>query len=460
MDDESSLVAPPATLLLPLGPPMTRVAQLLGQRLPTVAEGPDDGTAPTRRGPLAALVLISAETPFEDVRELLSTLPDRALPRRTRLWIAVDANWGEPMLAELDAYLDEPTAPEVDAVVLLPAAESAAVAAAVEAWVWLRHDAPSGALADLRDDGGACRFAAIAAVAPSSPPRDSTAETRPPAAAGEHARLLLNGELDAWAETSRNQARERAESVVADTGQALTAAALAPMIPAASAEHIAAARNALGSQTLAGLQAAELFCREVAAESAGAADAPELQQAGVDLVGADTAVHVEESRTGIAARIGRRKRLAAATAQRSAAAARWVERYAEHVARSARAEFARDLGTSLAEAVRVEAAQQEEKAAAARQEASAAWLREATAAAAAIQPPAELDPAGLSRAWGRAAPLVRHHLLVPAVWLASAATEPPDGTPAVAVSAAPGLGSPLAAAILMGLPLRALRLRR
>ncbi len=449
MTDESALVAPPPCLLLPLGEEMSAVAAALGGRL-TVADAP---AAPTAA--MVVLVLASPGTAFDELRTMLDSLRERDLPRRTRVWVVFEAGVGHDILEQLDTLLDSAVAPSVDSVVLVPNADSNAVAVALQAWLWLRHDAPSGAFADLRDAGGACRFAAIAAVSPSSPP-SATAPSLS-ATAGEHALLHVGRALDASAATARAAARERATTVSSASDEPLTAASLAPQPPAVTTADADAVVAAIGKHDLPGLRAAQDACAAIVSEPDALPDGGSLSQAELGLVQADTAVHLEQARTGFTAKIGRRKRLAAAVAQRTAAAEVWAELYADRAAALGRNEMARTLASQLSGAVADADARRAAEGLEHRRRAASGWLREANATAASINPPVALEPGGLSRAWGRAAPSIRHYLLVPAGLEKVLGDSPAEEADGVAVRTATGLGSPIAAALLMGLPLRALR---
>ena len=63
---------------------------------------------------------------------------------------------------EVDKALDEDGRPLVDAVIFVPTRSDEAAATAIEAWLRLRHDAPSTAFGDLRDSSGrSCRYATV-----------------------------------------------------------------------------------------------------------------------------------------------------------------------------------------------------------------------------------------------------------------------------------------------------------
>ncbi len=465
MDDESALVAPPPTLLVPLGPAMSAVAEVLRTRVPAI-EVAEPGDLPTPRldatvwqaTSLAVVVLLSEHTDLAEVRESFASLSSQQLPRRTRIWLAADSRCSRSLLAEIDALLDTPAAPRVDSVVILPSARPAAMAIALQAWLWLRHDAPSSAFVDLRDAGGACRFAAVSAVAPASPPPAHATVAGTTGSTGEHALMVLRAELDRRAGEAREAALKRSRRVVEAAGgeSALTAAELGAPTPVVPHEDVVAIVNTLGRHDVSGLRAAEQACREIAATSQAAdTSESELSEAALAFVQADTAIRLEQQRTGLTAKIGRRKRLAAAVAKRAEVAAVWAGLQAERAAELVRTATAGELEGALAVAVDDEERARQQQQATTVQQAQASWLDDARAAAMGAKPAVQLNPTGFSRAWGRAAPIVRRYVLVPQGFGGEpSAAEPGD----VQVRIADGLESPIAVALLMGLPLSGLRL--
>lgn len=452
MTDDAALVVPPPVDVFVTGPGMAPVAAALAQRLPAVRihsaiaepatdEPATDADAAVATPGAAALLLVPAGGPVDAA--LAPLAPGGAATvggHRRRVWIAVAAAMPAAELAALDAALDGVETVTVVGVVLLAPGEPAAVARALAAWLWLRHDAPSNAFAELRDTSdGACRYAAIAASAPVAPPQPS----RPPApdapGAGQHAVLVLNRALDAAAQRARATAAH-------DPPPAPEAASTDAT---ADAEAVAEVTAGINADDAVGLAAAAAAARDTAAAPD---DSTTLTAAGLALVQAETAWRVEDQRTGLAARIGRRKRLAVAGDQRAAAAEAWQQAYAENWASRTRRATALVLADDLdqrADAARTAAAQRTD---AAHRASASAWLTEATAAAARLQPPATVDPAALNRAWGTAVPAVQRYLLSP-IDLDAEADDPATG---VHRRFAPGVGEPIASAVILGIPLRAL----
>lgn len=465
MDETTALSAPPAVTIHPRGEVMAAVAEVLRGRLPGATVVPADGAdvdlgspaaaqADTtgQAGPRVVLVLLSADTADDEVRVALAAIIGQQR-RPARVWLAVDARAGRPLLQALDDLLDEPDQPQVDAVVVLPAARPAAMALALEGWVRLRHDAPSNALVDLRDADGACRFAAIAAVAPTAPPSVGPAAVAPdeaPPGAGEHALLLVRRSLDEVERGARTAAGHHAARVLAASASP-GPDALTPGPAEIAAEVVQRTADQIAPDDLAGLRAAQRACGEEATESLGPAIDAELPTAVLAVVQADTALQVESARSGLTAKIGRRKRIDLARSQRGRALQEWSTVYVEASARAARRAVAAQLVPVLSAAAEAAAQELAGRADDRRQRAMARWLTEAIATARTVTPPAEVDPAGLSRAWGRAAPAVRRYVVTPLEFSAAAAE------PDVMLAHAPDAGGPIAVALVMGVPLRAFR---
>lgn len=497
MDDTTALAAPPPITIHPRGAVMTAVADVLRNRLPGAqvvppggAEGvqPPEPAAPpdprtpaaepptpaaaatftsaSRRGIPPVLVLLSGDTSAAQAESTLAEVAARH-PRQARVWIGVDARTTRTTLQALDDLLDAVDQPRVDAVVVLPAASAEATALAAQAWIWLRHDAPSSALVDLRDANGACRFAAIAATAPASPPfadEEPAAPAVAPAGSGEHALLLVGRGLDEVAEAARRTASDHTARVVA-ADRVVAPTELNPPPAIVAPEVLDGAVAALTSEGGTALRAAQQFCAEAA--TADALPQQETLTATVlAAVQAETAWSVESSRTGLASKLGRRKRLERARVDRDAARRAWAVAYVDVAVEAARRVAAGQIAPRVAQAAQAAEGRAQQRTAEQRSSANQRWLLQARATGAAVQPPGQVDPEGLSRAWGRAAPAIRRYLLVP--------TEPPTASDAherhqewieaagpgedgVSVTFAPDLTGPIAAALVMGVPLTALR---
>jgi hypothetical protein len=271
--------------------------------------------------------------------------------------------------------------------------------------------------------------------------------------------MVLRAELDRREAVARLAALERSHIIVAAAAGgagSLTAANLAPPIPTVDRDDIITILDALGRRDIAGMRAAERACRESVAKAAGV-DAPDaaLTEAALALAQAETAARLEQERTGLAAKIGRRKRVAATSQARALAGSRWAGLHAERAAELTRLALMSELEGALAVAVDDEERARDRQLAEASRRAQSSWLDDARAAALGANPAVRLDPTGLSRAWGRAAPVVRRYVLMPR----GCGEVPPDDEPGdVQVRIADGLAAPIAAAMVMGLPLRGMAL--
>lgn len=443
MTDDAALLVPPAVDVFVTGDGMAGVAASLAERLPQARihnRGAQTGDAARTAPGAAGLLLVPADCSVEAALAPLAAGGAAAAGgHRRRVWLAVDAALPAPTLQQLDGALDEVDTVTVAGVVLVAPGEPTAVARAVAAWLWLRHDAPSNAFAELRDTSdGACRYAAIAASAPVAPPQPNRAPAQPSPGAGEHAVMLLTRALDSAAE----RARAAASQDVPPSPEAVTLSA------SADTDAVTDVAAAIKPDDVTGLMSAAAAARSTADQPD---DSATLTAAGLALVQAQTAWRVEDQRTGLTARIGRRKRLAAAAVQRDAAEQEWRQAYANAWASQVRRETAAALATELDQRAVAAQSSAEERVDAAHRTAVAAWLTDATAAAARLAPPATVDARTLTRAWGTAVPAVQRYLLSPIDVSAD-----DDADTGVHRRFAPGVGEPIASAVILGIPLRAL----
>ncbi len=421
---------------LPPPPPVTMVAHgdraravaadALGHLQGTMAAA---GAPPESPGPVVAIVVGGAWT-APDLAEMSG--PDRA-------WLVVLGPTIEDV-ADLDDVLDADDAPEVDAVLLLR--DDAGAALALEAWIRLRHDAPSRAFADLRDARGrARRFASAAAMVPPAAPPDASAAR---ADGGQAAAARVR---DARAEAS--QAGSAAAHDVA--------LAVAQSPAGSAAEAVARARTT--SVDVSGIAATALAAVPVEpaalAAAAAAAQVPAAPVAGEDaaamaVVAADSALAAELARTGLAARVGRRKRVAELDQGRADAITAWATLLAQMHGQAAEVEAATLIGSECATRLPEAQERQRERADDQQREAQGRWWRDTVAKVESLRPPIAVAADAAGTSWGGATPVVRRHLLL---------AEPPTGADLLAQAGdAAGvvlheteIDRPLAAAIIMGL---------
>ena len=339
---------------------------------------------------------------------------------------------------EVDKALDEDGRPLVDAVIFVPTRSDEAAATAIEAWLRLRHDAPSTAFGDLRDSSGrSCRYATVNAVAVAAPPEPRAA------AAG------VGGS-------------RRVEVAVAASIEALTTEvdeAGGGLEPLPAAELGQFAERAL-DRLVADLEPADAATLQAAADQLGASsqavvEETALTEARLALARDESALDAENARTGIAAKFGRRKRLEPLTAAVSASR----EAVAAAVASTDRAQALsslRRIGVAQLSAAAQDAAESDREAAAsALATAREAWLERTVAQAAGLDVPFTIDAENIGRAWSGATPEVRRYLLLPVKSRIDIDRLPPGaitpgGSGGVAVVAVEDLQRPLAVALLLG----------
>lgn len=395
----------------------------------------------------------------------------RTAGRNVRTWVVVPQPWSSTLIAELDEGFDAPGAPPVDAIVLLPGGEPVAQALALEGWLRLRHDAPSAALSDLRDAGGACRFAAVVGLALPARPEESNGPER----SGEHAVLRVRQAVDANVRAAAEQARVHAEMVAAadelqPSDISVPAASPVPTAPSTAVNGadeavpdraFDAALSGIASDDVDGFTAAADDCEQASlrAQTELEGALARLSEAGLAALRADSTWRAERDRSGVAARLSRRRRLAAATPPRMAALHAWADAYQGAAVAQSRRNLTSGYGVLLRQAADKAQALRADRRAQAAEKASNQWLTGAVEATAALPDPAGVAVERMARAWGRATPQVRRHLLLPPTdeAVAGGAEAAVAGNPGdVEVHLAPEVSGPLGLAMLMGVPLRAL----
>lgn len=478
MADDSALSPPPAPLLHATGDATGAVARKLAAAFAN-ADGRAAPLAGAVGGPRPELILLEPGGHAGDLlRTALGSLAEVRGKTRSRLWVVMVLPAGAAALATIDDILDEPGQPRVDAVVTVPDGPPEAVALALEAWIRLRHDAPSNAFADLRDGTDrACRFASVAAVAPAAPPRADVPATH---GNGEHAALLVRTAATELVSEVTNRAEAHAAAVVSTAAGEAPLDAVQLQLPEGSPDTEQLCRpaaeaviEALDADDATGLRAA-LAESEAIGEQA-LPDRSAVGASALTVMEIDAALRHELARTGFGARFGRRKRVERLVAQRQEAVAAWRGNYVSVRLAAANSAFAIRLADGLATEVVAADERRRMKAADRHRQAVSRWIAETGRAAARLEPPATADPGAMSRAWGRAVPAVRRYLLVPdsaraegAVWItdptpggADAAAGPMAGVGApagVVMHEASGIDRVIAASLVMGLPLAALKL--
>ena len=423
----AQLVPPPAVTVDSDGPVGTAIAEATHRHLgPTTP-----GAAPGGARPLLVLVEPGEEGPAG----LAARLANASQTRGQRIWVVVTDT---AQVEAVDNVVDGFNA--VDAVVVVDHSHPATAGAALAAWTWLRHDAPSMALGTLRDSTGrTCRVATITAQTPAEPPRAEVSAV--PTSLGKAEQILLNGAERASALGS-DAVRQMLDGNDVSTVVSGLHTAVAQSVEPAAADLLAQVRE-WGPGDLRQLLVAvdELGERMQPDESA-------LAAAAVTLSKADAAVAQETTRTGFSAMFGRRKRLAVLAAQREEAWRQWCASVATQGDVIAQRRFSQQVAHELPALIGTSDERWQQTSAERAASALARWLDTTVTAAGQLCPPTPTSQLPVSRTWGDARPEVRRHLLVPA---GAASVLAADSDRSVSLYSAQGLDRPIALAWLLGL---------
>lgn len=412
-----SLTAPQQVRWIHYGDAGSTIAEQVQAILPEAADPPSiSATTPI-------VVIADADAPPSKVAVDLQELTAR---REHRVWFVLPPDVPPRMADDVLTKID----PEhLDAVIRLRDAPPKLSAVALAAWILLRHDAPSSALSGLRDTNGeVCNLAVISGAAPASPP-----QINPGPSSRRH--LDIRDFLPDMDAESTQRAEVLVESCGSDYVQALaeipgvakeiadsTATRIVEVWRSASAEDLNAALDTIpdhSEETATGLAAAMLRVGELSAA-------------------------IEREQSGFGSWWGRRRRLAELQSQLATARSEWVDHVCQSTVSTTRQTFRGVVDRELR--ARIEQVNNEERARAgkSRDQAYRSWFAGAEATAASL--PA-IKVADVHHAWGSASPQTRRHLLVPMQEHAPARSDTD-----VIVHEVDGLSSPLAAAIMLGLP--------
>lgn len=448
--DVTPVAAPlPAPAVFSVGSGSTAVAEALagatgGRRLVEVSADalavPDAAVAET----LPVVLVVSGEEASR-LDELLSLQEAaQSARRRVRVSLVILLPCSKMTREALDEALDGDGRPLVDAVMFVSAASPQAAATSIEAWLRLRHDAPSAAFGDLRDSSGrSCRYATVTAMALTAAPRP----VELPASVG--------GEQRAQHAVDQSRAELAAHVAEAGTGrcEALPGDQL-DELAAKATEQLLARLDGCVATTLT--SAAELLDSEpVVVDDVAVTDAR------LALARDTAALDAETSRTGLTAKIGRRRRLEPLTAAVESSRAALVSAVA--VADQAGAMKALRTQGVAALVSEAEAAAASDRATSASALASAreAWLHGTIEQAAGLELPVRIEVDRIGRAWSGATPAVRRYVALPTDSTLDTEQLPAGairagGAAGVAVLTVEGLDRPLAAALLLGFPVGAI----
>lgn len=422
------LVPPPSVSVDTDGPVGSAIADALRLHLGPGAPGAAPG------GARPAFVLVEPGT------GALERLPDRIVAtqgRGRRIWVVVTQ---ADQVAVVDSLLASTTG--IDALLLVDDSHVSSAGAALAAWTWLRHDAPSLALGMLRDSAGrVCRVATVAAQVPADPP--SPQQPPPVANHDQAARTLAVGLARA-----RECGGEAAEAL-------LESAPELSQVIGTLADEVAARVRPTSQQLLEDVRdwgPTELAALLDAAESEVVSTRPaeaDLAAAALAAGKAEAALAIEAARTGLGGMFGRRKRLAALGAVRDQAWHDWRATVTSQSDLLAQRVFADQVVQGLPGVMARSKREWQSAAAARAADSLRRWLANTSAAAGRLQPPLPLSASPVARSWGDAQPQVRRHLLVPAA--AAHLLDGPTEDDGVGIYCAEGLQRPLALAWLLGL---------
>lgn len=423
----AQLVPPPAVNVDSDGPVGAAIAEAMHRHLgPTTP-----GAAPGGSRPLIVMV-----EPGEDA---LLPLPDRITAatrsRGQRVWVVVTQT---AQVQAVDAIVDRN--PGVDALVLVDNSHPATAGAALAAWTWLRHDAPSLALGTLRDSSGrVCRVATVTAQAPAQPP--SNEAPAPAASVDKVEQALVAGTAQAQA-----LGNEAAQGLLLEPDVSKVVSELEGAVDAGVKPASAALLDEVRHWGPSDLNQLRDFTEKRVEQMVS--DEASLTSAAVAVGKADAALAQETERTGLSSMFGRKKRLAALTQSRDQAWETWCATVTAQGESAAQRRYLEQVAAGLPLLLSSSEEQWRQTADKRAREALGRWLDTTTAAATRLVPPLPSADVTIARTWGDATPEVRRHLLVPT----TAAVEPGDtsnGT--VNIHGAEGLQHPLAIAWLLGL---------
>lgn len=427
MGPTPELVPPPTVTVDTNGPVGAAIAGAMNRHLDPASPGAAPG------GARPAIVIV--EPGPDGVTGLAERLAAATRIRGQRVWVIVT---GPEQVVAVDDIVEG--AVGVDALVLVDSSHPASAGAALAAWTWLRHDAPSMALGGLRDSSGrVCRVATVIAQAPAEPPASPGPA---PAASFSRAEQRWLGGLT----QARTLGLETAGTMLNDSDLAAVVggleSAVAEKTQAVAAQLVDEVHDWGPGELRWLLESAEQLSQGFATDDGA------LTSAAVAMGKADAALAHETARTGLSGIFGRRKRIADLTQSRDRAWEKWCVAVTQHGEELAQHSFAAQLATALPEVVNNSEIHWQQSVEQRTSEALARWLATTAAAAQRLQPPQPTGTSTVPRTWGSASPQVRRHLLVPT---AAAVTGPDELDDAVGIHSADGLQQPLAVAWLLGL---------
>lgn len=353
--------------------------------------------------------------------------------RENRVWLVLPPGVASPLNSQETSGIE---ADRLDATVVLQDSPPKLSAAALAAWILLRHDAPSSALSGLRDTrGDVCNVAVVAGALPAAPPQFNSPR-----------RQRIDLDTTTYLSTIDSESRLRADELVEECGTDYVRVIEDIPVLAREVAESACARM-LDDWQSATAEDLKVALTSVPDDSKSPDSA--LSKALLRVGELSAAVAREES--GFGGWWGRRRRIVELNNQLSAARTEWSDQVRHYCMTTTRTDFSRIAEAGLRARIDVLEHDEREHTGRSREQAYLSWFAGAEATAAAI---ANIGVSPVHHAWGSANPQTRRHLLLPTLDH-EITTQESD----VVVHEVPGLPAPLAVAIVLGLPMSSVDLR-
>lgn len=309
----------------------------------------------------------------------------------------------------IDQAIDELHA-HVDALVVIADADTAALA--IDTWLRLRHDAPGRAFADLRDgQQRACRVATLSVMElPAQPPL--TTRERADGNVQANATAVTSEFAQSCKDLAKAVQGEITLNLADDTDLGSYFAQVADKIShLVAAKKLPSMTTVLSSSAGAAAAIAELQSLVTVARSEQAQQNQLLRAAELSVAAAQSARVAELSRTGFAAKIGRKKRLVELSQRWSTSVQQLIDALIGVITPQVRIRVAQawqqQLEAQLPRLQETEAAEASLRTA----QALSSWWQSSSKAAAELRPAFVARESELSASWGSATPAIRQYLL-------------------------------------------------
>jgi hypothetical protein len=371
--------------------------------------------------------------PEMTVAQLVSMITSLQGPRHRRLWLVVpDASLLDVVAGALP---DVPDA-MIDAIVILSDEPTRLAAVALAAWIVLRHDAPSAALGDLHDvNGDNCNVAVISGAIPTSPPVTSPRTPRVPA------HLTIDEflpELDHKAEVFVDEVARQDD--IRPTEVLTDISGHAQDVAESMSQHVIQQWASADASTL----------REAVEQLPLNADeslTPVLTDDTLRVTELTAALARENA--GFGSWWGRRKRVAMLASELDQARTDWLDQLRRSSVTLTRARFIDVMRDKLATRADLLQADEAQRTVQSKDQAQRRWLAGARATAAGLP---NIAVGQVQHSWGSAAPHTRRHLFIPVMDAIEI-----DSDAEISIHEVYHLHTPLALAVVLGLPMSAVR---